>query len=168
LNTQGFLLQRLLRCAACDCAMTPSHTRRGCRRYRYYVCTNAQKRGWDQCPSKSIPAGQIEAFVVAQLGAIGREPAPVGPVAAAAPEKEAGRGSAAPAERFADEARVALAGFDAVWPALTPAGQARVVGRVLQRVAYDGGKGTVAITFHPTGLEALTDERAAHTKEKGA
>ena len=41
--------------------MTPTHTtRKGNKRYRYYVCTSAQKRGWDSCPSKSIPAAQIE------------------------------------------------------------------------------------------------------------
>ncbi len=60
-NTQGFLLKGLLRCAACDCAMTPSQTRRGGRRYRYYTCVNAQKRGWDRCPSKSVPAGRRSA-----------------------------------------------------------------------------------------------------------
>jgi len=166
-SARGFLLQGLLRCAACDCAMTPSHTRRGCRRYRYYVCTNAQKRGWDQCPSKSIPAGQIEAFVVAQLGGIGREPTPVDLVVAGT-EQEAGRSSAAAVERCADESRVALAGFGVVWPTLTPEEQARIVDLVVQRVAYDGGKGTVAITFHPTGLEALTDEVAADRKEQSA
>lgn len=73
-NKFGALLKGLLRCSACDCAMTPSHTtRNGTRRYRYYVCTNAQKRGWDTCPSKSIPASQIEDFVVQQIQCIGRD-----------------------------------------------------------------------------------------------
>jgi site-specific DNA recombinase len=167
-STRGFLLQGLLRCAACACAMTPSQTRRGSRRYRYYTCVNAQKRGWDRCPSKSVPAGHMEAFVVEQFGGIGRDPAPVDPVVTAGTEQEEGRSSAAAVERCADESRVALAGFGVVWPTLTPEEQARVVDRVVQRVAYDGGKGTVAITFHPTGVEALTDELAAHRKEKSA
>src|SRR5947209_6313997 len=56
--------------------MTPSHSTRGAaKRYRYYVCTAAQKRGWQSCPSKSIPAGQIEEFVVEQIKCIGRDPA---------------------------------------------------------------------------------------------
>jgi site-specific DNA recombinase len=167
LSTRGFLLQGLLRCAACDSAMTPSHTRRGCRRYRYYVCTNAQKRGWDQCPSKSIPAGQIEAFVVEQVGGICRDPSPVDRVVADH-DKDEGRSSAAAVERCADEIRTALTTFDLVWPTLPPAEQARVMDLVVQRVAYDGGKQTVAITFHPTGLGALADELAAQTKEKSA
>jgi site-specific DNA recombinase len=54
--------------------MTLSHTtRNGGKRYRYYVCSSAQKRGWDTCPSKSIPAGQIEEFVVGQIKCIGRD-----------------------------------------------------------------------------------------------
>jgi site-specific DNA recombinase len=37
------------------------------------VCLNAQKRGWHNCPSKSIPAPEIERFVVDQVRAIGRD-----------------------------------------------------------------------------------------------
>jgi site-specific DNA recombinase len=71
----GALLRGLLRCVPCGCAMTPAHTtRNGSRRYRYYVCTAAQKRGWHSCPSKSVPAGEIEKFVVDQVRRIGRDP----------------------------------------------------------------------------------------------
>ena len=44
------------------------------KRYRYYVCQSAQKRGWQSCPSQSIPAGEIERFVVEQIKGIGRDP----------------------------------------------------------------------------------------------
>jgi site-specific DNA recombinase len=76
-STNGFpsLLRGLLRCAPCDCAMTPAHsTRKGHQRYRYYTCVNAQKRGWQTCPSKSIPAAQIEQLVVGQIQQMGRDP----------------------------------------------------------------------------------------------
>jgi site-specific DNA recombinase len=40
-NQFGALLKGLLRCVACDAAMTPTHTTKGgCKRYRYYVCCN--------------------------------------------------------------------------------------------------------------------------------
>jgi site-specific DNA recombinase len=55
--------------------MSPSHATKGNRRYRYYVCGTANKRGWDACPSKSIPAAEIERFVVEQIKCIGRDPA---------------------------------------------------------------------------------------------
>jgi site-specific DNA recombinase len=66
----------MLRCVPCDCAMTPSHTtRKRSRRYHYYTCSSAQKRGWKTCPSKSIPAGEIERFVIDRIRCIGRDPA---------------------------------------------------------------------------------------------
>jgi site-specific DNA recombinase len=75
-NGDGALLQGLLRCRPCGCAMTPAYTtKQRAKRYRYYVCTNAQSRGWSACPSKSLPAGPIEAFVVERLQALGTDPA---------------------------------------------------------------------------------------------
>jgi site-specific DNA recombinase len=69
------LLKGLLRCGACGCAMTPAHTtRKGGQRYRYYTCVHAQKRGWQTCPSKSIPAGPIEQLVIEQIQRLGRDP----------------------------------------------------------------------------------------------
>ncbi len=55
-------------CVACDCSMTPTHTtKNGSKRYRYYVCMKAQKRGWKNCKSKSVPAAEIEKFVVDKI-----------------------------------------------------------------------------------------------------
>jgi site-specific DNA recombinase len=74
-NKFGALLKGLLHCAPCNCAMSPTHaTRNGNKRYRYYVCTNAQKRGWGSCPSKSIPAPEIEKFVIDQIRCIAEDP----------------------------------------------------------------------------------------------
>src|SRR5262249_24388826 len=75
-NQFGALLKGLLRCAPCGCAMTPTHTtRKGNKRYRYYVCVNPQKRGWECCPSKAVPAAEVERFVVEQVKCVGRDPA---------------------------------------------------------------------------------------------
>lgn len=74
-NQFGALLKGLLRCTPCDCSMMHSHTTKdGNKRYRYYVCVNAQKRGWQNCPSRSIPAAEIERFVVDQIRAVAIDP----------------------------------------------------------------------------------------------
>jgi hypothetical protein len=48
--------------------MTPAHsTKNGGRRYRYYVCTGAQKLGWLTCPNPSVAAAPMEQLVLEQL-----------------------------------------------------------------------------------------------------
>lgn len=72
-SSAGRLLQGLLRCAPCGCAMTPSWVNgRGTKRYHYYVCVGAQQRGWHTCPGRSLPAGQIEEFVVERTRELSR------------------------------------------------------------------------------------------------
>ncbi len=68
-----------------------------------------------------------------------------------------------------DEAEVtaALADFDAVWDCLNPRGQARVVELLVARVVFDGNGGSIAITFHETGIKTLAAE-LAERMEKAA
>ena len=73
-NQHGAILKGILRCGHCQCAMTPSYSSKGKKRYRYYVCSSASKRGWQTCPSKSISAAEIEQFVVDQIRGIGLDP----------------------------------------------------------------------------------------------
>ena len=54
--------------------MAHAFAAKGKRRYRYYVCTHAQKNGWRACPAPSVPAGEIERFVVEQIQGVGRDP----------------------------------------------------------------------------------------------
>jgi site-specific DNA recombinase len=63
----GALLQGLLFCRPCGCAMTPAQVSRGNRRYRYYTCSAAQRKGWHTCPSKSVPAPALERFALDQI-----------------------------------------------------------------------------------------------------
>jgi site-specific DNA recombinase len=202
-NKFGALLKGLLRCVPCGCAMVPSHaTRNGTKRYRYYVCSGAQKRGWSTCPSKSIPAGEMERFVVEQIRVIGRDQRlldeTIGQVrqqcTARVAEFEAERNALTselrkwrPQARTADlhervqtaerrlrevntlmtavnpalvderEIESALADFDAVWDSLSPREQTRAVQLLVARVDYDGATGRVAITLHPSGIQALTE-----------
>src|SRR6056297_894552 len=63
------ILAGLLYCGACNAAMvhTTSSLRRDSKRYRYYVCGKATKRGHKTCPRASLPAEDVERFIVAQL-----------------------------------------------------------------------------------------------------
>ena len=59
-----------------------------------------------------------------------------------------------------DEREVArvLSLFDPVWETLSPREQVRIIRLRVQRVDYDGEKGTVSVTFHPAGIKTLADE----------
>jgi len=121
------LLKGILRCKPCGFAMTPSFSaKNGGQRYRFYACVNALKRGRQACPSKCLPALEIEKLVVEQIREI-------------ATNRQS--------SRKADEA---LAPFrdHSVWEALPAGEQARLVQRLVQRVEYDGRESKVAITFH--------------------
>ncbi|MCG3178601.1 MAG: hypothetical protein BIFFINMI_00929 [Phycisphaerae bacterium] len=72
-NRHGALLRGLLFCKACGRAMVHTFTAKGDKRYRYYACTHAIKSGWKTCPSKSLPAGEIERVVVDQIRCIGQD-----------------------------------------------------------------------------------------------
>ena len=67
------LLGGILRCGACDCAMTPTYSQKGRVRYRYFVCNKAHRRGHATCPSPTVKATDIEAFVVEKIRAIGKD-----------------------------------------------------------------------------------------------
>ncbi|MCA8988460.1 MAG: recombinase family protein [Planctomycetaceae bacterium] len=83
------LLQGLLYCGPCGCAMSQSHTtKQRNKRYRYYVCTNAQKRGWHECPSKSVPADQIEQYVIDHIRSMGQDEKLVAQTIAAVREEQ--------------------------------------------------------------------------------
>ncbi len=74
-NKYGAILKGLVHCTACQRTMGHTYSStKGRVAYRYYVCNGAAKRGWDSCPSKSIPAGEIERIVVEQVRAIGKDP----------------------------------------------------------------------------------------------
>jgi site-specific DNA recombinase len=141
------LLKGLLRCVPCGCAMTPAHTRRGSRRYQYYTCVGAQQRGWHTCPSKSVPAGEIERFVVEHVRNAGKEPA-------RQPED--------------NPLHAALHRLDGAWDSLSPPEQARLLHQLVERVDYDSAAQTVSISFHPAGEQAPADESAACQEEHSA
>src|SRR5262249_46787219 len=61
------LLAGLIHCQPCGCAMTPAHSTKGTKRYRYYTCTRAQARGRRTCPSKSVPAHVMEQYIQEQV-----------------------------------------------------------------------------------------------------
>jgi site-specific DNA recombinase len=76
-NKLGALLKGLVRCGACGSGMTTHYTARGNRRYFYYVCQAAQKKGAASCPGSRIPVGELDGFVVERIREIREDPGAV-------------------------------------------------------------------------------------------
>ena len=70
-NKYGVILRGILQCGSCGCAMSHTYSVKGRTRYRYYVCTRAAKQGYAVCATRSVPAQEIENFVMQRIATIG-------------------------------------------------------------------------------------------------
>jgi len=68
------MLRGLLRCGCCGTSMGITFSKKGERRYRYYLCYRANKTGYHACPVRSVPAGDIEQAVLLQLRRVFQTP----------------------------------------------------------------------------------------------
>ena len=108
-------------------AMSPTHTQRRGRLYRYYVSQAVLKgsaRG--DCSVRRLPAAEIEAAVVDQVRALLRQPEVVVGTWLAA--------RAGDPDLTEAETREALERLDPLWEELFPAEQARIVRLLVERV----------------------------------
>jgi len=130
-------------------AMTPSHTRKAGRLYRYYVATDAIRQGYADCPVRSVPAAEIEEAVVAQVRHLLRTPEIIARTWAAAKHD----GDEALAERDVVKAITELA---PLWDELFPGEQTRIVRLLVERVelAPEG----MQIRLRAEGLQTLVEE----------
>ncbi|MBM4038174.1 MAG: recombinase family protein [Planctomycetes bacterium] len=146
-NGHDPLLKGLLRCGPCGAAMTHAVTWRRGRPYRYYVCLNAQKRGWDACPTKSVRADEIEASVVERLRSL--------PLNGGRPQADAEGGPTQVGLPATDGTAHAPSLLGTIWDTLSPRERHRALRLVLERVAYDGSTGGLTASIRPSGIEAL-------------
>ncbi|WP_192177980.1 recombinase family protein [Mesorhizobium amorphae] len=110
-------------------AMTPAHTRKKGRLYRYYVTTSVQKLGPETCSVRRLPAGEIEDAVIDQVRALLRSPEMIVKTWAAARDTSD--------EISETEVRDALVQFDSLWEELFPAEQARIIQLLVERIDVD-------------------------------
>jgi site-specific DNA recombinase len=71
-DSYGALLKGLLRCATCHAPMIRTQSTKDSRRYRQYVCVEAQQRGAN-CQTRSVPEEVIKAAVIRQIRRLGSD-----------------------------------------------------------------------------------------------
>jgi len=135
-------------------AMTPTHTERRGRVYRYYVTTTVMKLGPETCTIRRVSAGEIEAAVLDQVRRLLQSPEIIV------------QASVATREIYPDireeEVRTALLEFDGLWDQLFPAERERVVQLLVERV--DVGVDNVSITLRTAGLRGIVTDLINRTE----
>jgi site-specific DNA recombinase len=107
-------------------AMSPTHTRKAGRLYRYYISQSVMKQGANACPVRQIPAAEIERIVIEQIRSLLQTPEIIVQTWRAARKTDKGITET--------EVRGALLEFEPIWNELFPAEQARIVQLLVERV----------------------------------
>ena len=129
-------------------AMSPTHTRKGGRLYRYYISQSVMKRGTEACPVKQVPAAEIERIVIEQIRSLLQTPEIIVQTWRAARKTD---------KHLAEsDVRSALLEFEPLWNELFPAEQTRIVELLVERVDLqpDG----IALRLRVEGLTSLCSE----------
>jgi site-specific DNA recombinase len=132
-------------------AMSPTHTKRGNKLYRYYVSQSVLKDGPQACPVRRVPAAEIEAAVVDQLRDMLRSPEII--VATWRSARSAIKGLSE------NDVREALERLDPIWEELFPAERARIVQLLVARV--DVGTEGLEVHLRTQGLTSTFRQLAA-------
>ena len=131
-------------------AMSPTHTRKKGRLYRYYVSQSVLQGGANDAAFRRLPAGEIEAVVMAQVRALLRQPeVVVGTWRAARTELP---------DLTETEVRDALGRLAPLWEELFPAEQERIVRLLVERVTVSEAGAEIRLNLE--GLAALARDMA--------
>ena len=177
------LLKGLIFVGATGSALSPTHTRKGGKLYRYYISQDMLKgsdAATNTCPIRRVPAAEIETAVMDQLRQLLRSPEVVAGTWKAAQghlgevngkavspgnrDREAGSdghiANTAPSKSeqplTQDAIRRALQKFDPLWNELFPAEQARIVQLLVERVdVFPDG---IDIKLRVDGIASLVTE----------
>jgi hypothetical protein len=139
--------------------MSPSHTRRRGRIYRYYVTREAIADGYNSCAVTSVPAADVDGAVLDHVQKLLAAPELVARTWATAKRE----GDDQITER---EVMSLLAEFATVWNELFPAEQARIIQLLFQRV--DVREDALEVRIRAAGIASLVGELRQQDERKAA
>lgn len=126
-------LRGLLRCGQCGRPLSPSISGYKNLRYRYYRC-RSDAGGTPKCQGVSLPAHEIETFVVRTVGDAEFQPSPT----ATGDNDESERKS-----------------FLRLWRNLSPQDQSKALPRLVREVVYDPKRSRITMTLDPDAVEQM-------------
>jgi site-specific DNA recombinase len=134
-------------------AMSPTHTRKRGRLYRYYVSQTVLKQGSAECPVARVPAAEIEKLVVEQVRLLLLSPEIIVQTWRSARKSVKGMTES--------EVRDALRAFDPLWNQFFPAEQSRIIQLLVERV--DVLIDRVDIKLRIAGITSLIGELSGNS-----
>lgn len=134
-------------------AMSPTHTRKNGRLYRYYLSQTVLKQGSGDCPTARVPATEIEKIVIDQVRLLLLSPEIIVQTWRSARKSIKGLTES--------EVRGALQAFDPLWNELFPVEQARIINLLVERV--DVRTDRVDIKLRIAGITSLLGELTGHS-----
>ena len=156
-NKNNALLKGLVQCVHCGCSMihhavskpadpkAKSSSARA-RVYRYYVCSRAQKHGWSSCPGASLPADDLERFVVGKIRDVVNQDGVIDSIAKTAIERLTITIGALLADP--DEAMGLAENFDALWKGMKREERVDLIRMLVERVDWDPEEETLSVIFY--------------------
>jgi site-specific DNA recombinase len=133
-------------------AMSPTHTRKNGRLYRYYLSQTVLKQGADDCPVARVPAAEIEKIVIDQVRLLLLSPEIIVQTWRNARKSIHGL--------TVSDVRGSLLAFDPLWNELFPAEQSRIIELLVERV--DVRTDRVDIKLRIAGVTSLIGELAGN------
>jgi len=129
-------------------AMTPAHTKKKGRLYRYYVAAELLKGESTEGIVRRVPAAEIETAVIDQVRGLMRAPEIIVATWRNAREQENCITES--------EVREALQNLDPIWDELFPAEQARVIQLLVERIEVHPDR--LDLRFRVDGLQSLVTD----------
>ena len=139
-------------------AMSPTHTRKRGRLYRYYVSQTVLKQGAGESAAARVPAAEIEKIVIDQVRILLLSPEIIVQTWRSARKSVKGLTEA--------EVRSALREFDPLWNQLFPTEQSRIIELLVERV--DVLIDRVDIKLRIAGVTSLVGELTGQVVQKVA
>jgi site-specific DNA recombinase len=129
-------------------AMSPTHTRKNGRLYRYYLSQAVLKGGSADCPGTRVPAAEIEKIVIDQVRILLLSPEVIVQTWRSARKSIKGMTES--------DIRIALQAFYPLWNQLFPVEQSRIIELLVERV--DVLSERVDIKLRISGITSLIGE----------
>lgn len=145
-SVKNSLLKGLVECTCCG-TMTPTRTKKDNKYYEYYTSTRAVKEGYHLCRTGSVPAGELDAFVLDKVKEAFRSPEIIQELVTQVRKTKP--------EYGVKEIFDILQSVDQVFKYFSPTTLQSIISRLLDKVIVHKDK--VVIRFNTFGISLLDD-----------